>query len=244
MKIYQITDCHLSVTERAVTENLINILHHIERQADGDILLLTGDLVCDPSIERYTLFKDVIEAHTSITDIYAIAGNHDDLLMMKNVFKHSRIQIKSVVTLSHQCRLLLMDSSLKPIGNMPLGAGRVSKQSLALLRKVTRKYQAVVVIHHPVLNVGAQWFSDIGIENNQAVIDAMAPQTLGVISGHAHQYFKQNIKPQLEQIVCPATSYGFNHDNPQYERNHKIGYMAYWLDPINAQLSSTVHIMD
>ncbi|MCL1126268.1 metallophosphoesterase family protein [Shewanella surugensis] len=244
MKIYQISDCHLSLEEPTVKQNLIKVLQHIEQQADGDILLLTGDLVCDASIERYTLFKDVIEAHTCIANIYAIAGNHDDLSMMKKVFYHSRIQIKQVVKLSQTLRLLFIDSSLKPLGNMPLGAGRVSKQHLSLLKKESRKHQSVVIIHHPVINIGAQWFAQMGIENHQAVIDAIHPQTQMVISGHAHQYFKQNIKNALDQIVCPATSYGFNHDNPQYERNNNIGYMTYWFDPQKAQLTSAVKILD
>ncbi|WP_299497156.1 metallophosphoesterase [uncultured Shewanella sp.] len=246
MRIYQVSDCHLSFDDHDVKANLIQVLQHIERQADGDMLLLTGDLVSDPSIEIYTAFKAIIEAHVTLTQIYAIAGNHDDLSLMKQAFKQSAIQIKSLVRLDSDHRLLLIDSSLKPIETdaMPLGAGRVSKHALALLKKETRKQVSIVVIHHPVLNLGARWFTQIGIENHQAVINAIHPQTLAVISGHAHHYFKHSIKGSLEQIVSPATSYGFNHDCDHYEKEAVIGYMAYQFNTKTAQLTHQVCWVD
>ncbi|WP_299006795.1 metallophosphoesterase [uncultured Shewanella sp.] len=244
MKLYQISDCHLSLTDKQIEANLIRVLQHIEGQGDGDMLLITGDLVSEPSVEVYMKFKAVIEAHVTIDQIYAIAGNHDDLSLMQRVFHHSKIRIQPKVKLINGIWLLMLDSSLKPITGMPLGAGRVSKQALAQLKKETRKHPSVVIVHHPVLNVGAQWFAHIGIENHQAVIDAVHPQTLAVISGHAHRYFLENIKGSVPQIVCPATSYGFNHDCDEYEREAVIGYMGYRFDPISCQLNSQVYIVD
>ncbi|WP_298772304.1 metallophosphoesterase [uncultured Shewanella sp.] len=241
MKVYQISDCHLSLIDKEIEANLIRVLQHIERQTDGDMLLITGDLVCEPSIEVYLKFKAVIEAHVTMDRIYVIAGNHDDLSLMEQVFHHSKLQIKPKVTLDNGIELLMLDSSLKPKGAMPLGAGRVSKQALVQLEKDTREHLSVVIVHHPVINVGAQWFAHIGIENHQAVIDAIHPQTLAVISGHAHCYFNENIKDSVQQIICPATSYGFNHDCDTYEREPVIGYMGYWFNTETAQFNHQVY---
>ncbi|WP_076416240.1 metallophosphoesterase [Shewanella sp. UCD-KL12] len=235
MRIYQLSDCHLQLDNNAPGANLIQALALIEAKGDGQLLLLTGDLVCGPSIALYESFKRLIETHTSIANIYAIAGNHDDLVMMKQVFRGSRIQIKEHVHLNDDLSLCFVDSSQKPRQAMTLGAGRVSNRSLSQLRKFTRKHQSIVVIHHPVLNLGAKWFTEIGIENHFAVADAINSQTLAVVSGHAHAFFKVPL-PALKHtsndttvplFVSPATSYGFNHDKPDYEKSPNIGIMAY-----------------
>ncbi|NRB23062.1 metallophosphoesterase [Shewanella sp.] len=230
MKIYQLSDCHLQVSEAEPKLNLIRALTLIEARGDGDVLLLTGDLVCGPCVEIYTQFKAIVQAHTSIVRIFAIAGNHDDLAMMKSVFSGSRIQVKNHVHLNHGLSLCFVDSSPKPLANMPLGAGRVSRKSLSSLKQFTRKHQSIVVIHHPVVNLGAKWFTRIGIENNLDVIEAIHPQTLAILSGHAHAFFKQPIKTHgqiIPLIVSPATAYGFEHSNPDYEKNANIGIMVY-----------------
>lgn len=233
MRIYQLSDCHLQVDDNASGANLIQALALIEAKGDGQLLLLTGDLVCGPSIALYESFKQLIETHTSIANIYAIAGNHDNLAMMKQVFRGSRIQIKEHVHLKDGLSLCFVDSSQKPRQAMTLGAGRVAKKSLSQLKKLTRKHQSIVVIHHPVLNLGAKWFTEIGIENHLAVVDAIHPQTLAVISGHAHAFINQPIQKSSNKtvpiIVAPATSYGFNHNNPDFEKSNNIGMMVYEL---------------
>ena len=234
MRIYQLSDCHLQVDEEMPRANLIRALTLIEDKGDGDVLLLTGDLVCDPCLEIYAQFKAIVQAHTSTDRVYAIAGNHDDLAMMKSVFSGSRIQVKNHVHLGDGLSLCFVDSSQKPLSNMSLGAGRVSTKALSTLKKFTRKYQSIVVIHHPVVNLGAKWFTQIGIENNLDVIEAIHPQTLAILSGHAHGFFKQPIKNRgkiIPLIVSPATSYGFEHANPNYEKNNNIAIMVYDLNP-------------
>ncbi|PSU50168.1 hypothetical protein C9J12_05370 [Photobacterium frigidiphilum] len=227
MKIYQVSDCHLQAGNTEASANLVRALQHIERNGDGAILLLTGDLVCNPSVDVYEHFREIIEAHVSIREIYAIAGNHDDFEMMKAVFKSSRIMVKKTVKLAIGCRLIFVDSSQKPLTNMPLGSGRVSNKDLSLLKKWSRKTASIVVVHHPVVDVGTEWFTQIGIENKAAVVRAIHHHTLSVISGHAHSFFKVPLKEGTSQIVCPATCYGFDHANPCYERNEEIGIMSY-----------------
>lgn len=257
MTIYQISDCHLAENDSSTQNNLIQALTLIEKCGDGELLLLTGDLVCCPSSALYEQFMRIVQSNTSIEQIYAIAGNHDDLAMMKSVFNHSRIQLKDHIHLKNGVSVCFVDSSKNPLSNMPLGAGRVSNQAVSTLKKFTRRHQSIVVIHHPVLNVGAKWFTQIGIENNLDVIKAIHPQTIAVISGHAHAFFNQPIyrqsshnqsnnkefnhqgshhkqaskqhKHTIPQIISPATSYGFEHANPAYEKNTNIGIMAYML---------------
>ncbi|WP_077752944.1 metallophosphoesterase family protein [Shewanella psychrophila] len=234
MRIYQLSDCHLHLGDEASRANLIRALTTIEEADDGDVLLLTGDLICGPCVEIYTQFKAIVQAHTSIVKIFAIAGNHDDLAMMKSVFSDSRIQVKDHVHLNDNLSLCFVDSSQKPLSNMSLGGGRVSTKALSALKKFTRKHRSIVVIHHPVVNLGAKWFTEIGIENNLAVMEAIHPQTLAILSGHAHAFFKEPIKIQeriIPLIVSPATSYGFEHTNPSYEKNTNIGIMAFDLVP-------------
>jgi 3',5'-cyclic-AMP phosphodiesterase len=232
MKIYQVSDCHLQIDNTEASTNLARALQQIEGNGDGAILLLTGDLVCNPSVDAYEHFRDIIEAHVSIREIYAIAGNHDDFQMMQAVFNGSRILIKKTVKLVNGCRLIFVDSSKKPLTNMPLGSGRISNKDLSLLKKLSRKTPSIVVVHHPVVDVGTEWFTQIGIENKAAAVRAIHPLTLSVISGHAHSFFKVPVKEGVSQIVCPATCYGFDHANPCYERNEEIGIMSYEIESV------------
>jgi Icc protein len=232
MKIYQVSDCHLQIDNTEASTNLVRALEDMEGNDDGTILLLTGDLVCNPSVEVYEHFREIIETHVSISEIYAIAGNHDDFEMMKAVFNGSRIMVKKTVKLANGCRLIFVDSSQKPLTNMPLGSGRVSNKDLSSLKKFSRKTPSIVVVHHPVVDVGTEWFIQIGIENKAAVVRAIHHQTLSVISGHAHSFFKVPVKEGISQVVCPATCYGFDHTNPCYERNEDIGIMFYDIERV------------
>lgn len=257
-RIYQLSDCHLSAEETQPTERLIYILNQIEQNrvsttcsrltfnGEQDILLLTGDLVCQPTLALYQAFKAAVETHTSISHIYAIAGNHDDRDLMKTAFQGSRIQMRSRIPLDHQCQIICLDSSDKPFSEMALGSGRLAKRGLSALKSQSRKKQSIVVIHHPLLNVGAQWFQEIGIENNLKVMDAIHPQTIAVLSGHAHAHFDLTLADQVPQRVCPATSYGFNHDVDDYQRTDQIGFMCHILksEEPNKTLHSSAYVFE
>lgn len=246
-RIFQISDCHYNASDLDAKKRLIFILERIEHQrlanasrTEHDILLLTGDLVCSPTQALYLDFMQVIESHSTFSSIYAIPGNHDCKALMALAFKDSRIQIKPKVRLSAHCQLLLCDSSDKPLAKMALGSGRLSKRSLQFLKKETRKKNSLVVVHHPIDNIGADWFQTIGIENHAQVRQSIRPRTLAIISGHAHQYFNETVQvgPTLQkipQLIAPATCYGFDHRVPEYQRSTTVGYMVYDITQLNTR---------
>lgn len=247
-RLFQISDCHYSASDPNAKKRLIWILEHIEQQRatyantsqkEHDILLITGDLVCDPTQALYGEFKQVIESCSTFSKIYTIPGNHDCRTLMARAFKDSRLHIKSKIRLSEHCQVLLCDSSDKPLSDMALGSGRLSERTLQFLKKETRKKSSLVVVHHPIENFGADWIQTIGIENHVKVRQSIHPQTLAVISGHAHQYFETNVQvgsplKGVPQLVSPATCYGFNHQIPEYQRTATIGYMVYEVNKLRS----------
>ncbi|MGF1756070.1 metallophosphoesterase [Vibrio makurazakiensis] len=263
--IYQISDCHLNTEDAQAEHSLIFVLNQIENsrtaddcyqegEQDNDILLITGDLVCSPTFELYVAFKRIIETHCSFKRIFAIAGNHDQRELMAIAFADSHIQVTHQLNLGKQCQLLFVDSSDKPLSGMALGSGRVAQRGLEAIKKNTRKKPSLVIIHHPIVNLGAEWFQKIGIENHLAVRRAIHPQSIAVVSGHAHGYFKHALTPnrltenepdqtQLHQIVCPATCYGFDHKQADYKRTSTIGYIEYHLSQVDREpkLEHAVH---
>ncbi|MBY5948873.1 metallophosphoesterase family protein [Photobacterium rosenbergii] len=229
MKIYQITDTHLAEDSNELDTNLIRLLDIVNQDMDEKVLLLTGDLANAAVPTAYQRIRTYLEACESITHCYALAGNHDDLNVMKACFKGSKIKIRKSAIVNG-LPFHFLDTSQKPLGSdMELGAGRVTNREIAALRKAIRKTPKLIVSHHPLLDVSGQWFKQIGIENQADVVRCFNHKRT-VISGHAHHYF--DIKQgNVRQLVGIASAYGFEHQSNTPQRNDCLGmsiYKAIW----------------
>lgn len=155
--VFQISDCHLS--DESSFQNLEKALNVANADSDCDTILLTGDICCGPKSGDYTKLLSFVSQHVdSKKQVYAIAGNHDDIVLMKDELKGSLIQVVD------QCEIagrdfIFLDSSQKPIdAQHPLGSGRIDNRGIAHLRKqIRKKKDPIVVVHHPVIRVGSNW---------------------------------------------------------------------------------------
>ncbi|MGF1700823.1 metallophosphoesterase [Photobacterium makurazakiensis] len=225
MKVFQITDTHLAKTAGEHDANLEKLLNIVDQDPEESILLLTGDLANDAVPAAYNRLKSSIEKRANISHCFALAGNHDDLNCMKACFKDSKIQIKQTANIDG-IPFHFLDTSKKPLGTeLALGAGRVARKEMAALKKTIRKKQAVIVCHHPILDVSNQWFKQIGIENQNQLIHAFKTKQM-IISGHAHHYFEIQ-QGNIQQFVGISSSYGFEHDIVQPKRTAKVGMTVY-----------------
>ena len=78
--------------------NLIRLLDIVDRDKDEKVLLLTGDLANAAVPAAYQRIRTYLEACESITHCYALAGNHDDLNVMRTCFKGCKIKIRRSAT--------------------------------------------------------------------------------------------------------------------------------------------------
>ncbi|MGF1684048.1 metallophosphoesterase family protein [Photobacterium minamisatsumaniensis] len=235
MKVFQITDTHLTKTAGEHDANLEKLLNIVDQDPEESILLLTGDLANDAVPAAYNRLKSSIEKRANISHCFALAGNHDDLNCMKACFKDSKIQIKQTANING-IPFHFLDTSKKPLGTeLALGAGRVARKEMAALKKTIRKKQAVIVCHHPILDVSNQWFKQIGIENQNQLIHAFKTKQM-IISGHAHHYFEIQ-QGNIQQFVGISSSYGFEHDSSTPQRTNMAGMTIYNVEVTNSQIS-------
>ncbi|MGF1832084.1 metallophosphoesterase [Photobacterium angustum] len=219
-KIIQISDCHYNLDSDKNTENLIHTLNYISKMS-FDYLFITGDICESPSIKKYENFYRIISKYIKFQRVYAIAGNHDDLDMMKTAFHDTLIKIDNNVMIE-DINFLFIDSSLKPIKNMKLGAGRIGNNDIEKIYNSTK--ETAIVVHHPIFKNDCEWFDNIGIENQEEVANAVLKnkKIKNIICGHGHSFIENEVE-HITQTMSPSTSYGFDHNSKTFKKNNNFG---------------------
>lgn len=225
--IIQISDCHFNTKNKVSKENLEHILMFIGN-LKFDYLFITGDICESPSIEQYQIFSEILSKYITSSHIYAIAGNHDDLEMMRSAFIGTSINIDDYLSIG-DFDFLFIDSSKKPNSSMPLGAGRVSNRDIKRIEM--SKKETAIVIHHPIFPIDSDWLNKIGIENQNDVAEAVLNNNKiqHVMCGHGHSFVKLK-RGHVMQTMSPSTSYGFYHDSKTFSKNNVTGAVLIEVD--------------
>ncbi|PMG45047.1 phosphoesterase [Vibrio lentus] len=220
--VYQISDCHLS--DESSYENLRKALEYVSKDTKCETIFLTGDICCNPKPGDYIRLEAFIRQHIHDKSIYAIAGNHDDSRLMRNELKGSTIFVTDKAIVCER-QFLFLDSSYKPLDSRhPLGSGRIDNRGMTRLKRQLRKTSSpIVVIHHPVIPVGAEWMKVICLENDVDVMSLLRKHSArDVICGHGHDGITVT-QQGVTQYMAPATAYGFDHSINEYNRSEKVG---------------------
>lgn len=220
--IYQISDCHLS--DESSYENLRRALEYVSKDTACKTIFLTGDICCNPKSGDYVRLEGFIREHINEQSIYAIAGNHDDSGLMHKELKGSTVFVTNKATVCKR-EFVFLDSSYKPLDTRhPLGSGRIDNRGMAQLKQQLRKANdPIVVVHHPVIPVGADWMKAICLENDADVMNVLRKYRVrDVICGHGHDGITAT-QQGITQYMAPSTAYGFDHSINEYNRSEKIG---------------------
>ncbi|PML57805.1 metallophosphoesterase family protein [Vibrio lentus] len=220
--VYQISDCHLS--DESSYENLRRALEFVNKDTNCETIFLTGDICCNPKSGDYVRLEAFIRQHIGDQSIYAIAGNHDDSDLMSTELKGSTIFVTDKATVCER-QFLFLDSSYKPLDSRhPLGSGRIDNRGMTKLKQQLRKANnPIIVIHHPVIPVGAEWMKVICLENDVDVMSLLRKHSVrDVICGHGHDGITVT-QQGVTQYMAPSTSYGFDHSINEYNRSEKVG---------------------
>lgn len=220
--IYQISDCHLS--DKSSYENLRRALEYVSKDTACKTIFLTGDICCNPKPGDYIRLETFIRQHISEQSIYAITGNHDDSCLMRKELKGSTIFVTDK-TMINEREFVFLDSSYKPLDtHHPLGSGRIDNRGMTKLKQQLRKANnPIVVIHHPVIPVGAEWMKAIRLENDADVMKVLRKYRVrDVICGHGHDGISAK-QQEITQYMAPSTAYGFDHSISEYNRSEKVG---------------------
>lgn len=191
VSILQITDMHImsapgerfygidtELTFRAVLEQAFADNKFI------DLILLTGDLVQQPSLSSYQRILTILEPYH--TRCLCLPGNHDDYELMQQILNTDDIRCKPQVFLKNW-QILCLNSQ---IPGDP--GGHLASRELSFMEDCLRKNPAhptLIAVHHHCLKIGSDWMDTMMIDNSQDFLSIAAkyPQVKAITFGHVHQ---------------------------------------------------------
>ena len=214
----QISDCHIDDNAQTMGvnshENLIKVVDKIVT-LQSDALLISGDLTHNGTPYSYKKLKEILSPIE--TDIFVIAGNHDDSDNLASEFGACLFD-----------RIALDAWDIINIDSVQIGktSGFVTTNALTALDQQLQHSNAkynLIVLHHPIVAMNSEWDDALSLENPQdlfAVLDKH-PKVQAVLFGHAHESVEFD-KNGLKIIACPSTATQFNDEQ-------RIGFNYYTL---------------
>jgi Icc protein len=205
-KVLQISDTHLRAEVNTPADNDpdASLAASIEaaRTIDADLVLLTGDLADDGSLEALERLRDLIGVFAA--PVLAVAGNHDIIDNVHAVFGDAD-------TAEVGAWRVVAVESLIP-GEVH---GSVDVDDLVRRLEALDDRPTVVAIHHPPRSTSThQWFQLVGAVQMLAAVSEH-PGVRAVVSGHLHEAFHLH-EAGLELCGAPSTYYAIEHRGDQW----------------------------
>lgn len=209
--VVQLTDSHLfaeadgtllGMPTRASLDAVVERV--LIEQPAIDLVLATGDLSQDGTVESYQAFREASERLNA--PVRWIPGNHDELREMAIAAQNSDF-LEPVVDVGNW-RVTMLDSAVS--GSVPgyLQDGQLQLLAQAL-SEAPERHHLVCLHHHPV-PIGAVWMEPIGLRNPEALFSVLDrfPQVRAVLWGHVHQEFDQ-LRDGVRLMASPSTCIQF-----------------------------------
>lgn len=209
--LVQLTDSHLfaeadgKLLGIATAQSLQCVVDLVlEEQPQIDLILATGDLSQDGSLESYRQFRELSERIDA--PVRWCPGNHDELAAMEEATRHS--DMMAPVLDIGEWRVILLDT-LVP-GQVH---GMLRDDQLALLeqslQEAPERHHLVCLHHHPVIT-GSRWMDTIGLHNHDAFFNVLDRYRCvrAVLWGHIHQEFDA-VRDGVRLLATPSTGLQF-----------------------------------
>ena len=204
--ILQISDTHLRSAPHTPADNDpdASLLATIEAVHDvhADLVVLTGDLADDGSLEAIERLRTVVDGLSS--SLLAVAGNHDDVDNVRTVFGNldtvevGRWRVMGVETI---------------VPGQDHGSIDVEQLCARLDRLDDRP--TLLALHHPPRSPSTNpMFQLIGAESMLAALRDR-PHVRAIVSGHLHEVFDCN-DGDLALYGAPSSWYAIEHRGNDY----------------------------
>ncbi|KAI2691828.1 3',5'-cyclic-AMP phosphodiesterase [Pseudomonas sp. TNT3] len=222
--LVQLSDSHLfaeadgTLLGMNTRDSLMKVIELVRAQQPKiDLIVASGDLSQDGTLESYQLFRDL----TRQLDAPArwIPGNHDEPHIMAEAAVQSAL-LEPVVDLGNW-RITLLDSAVP--GSVP---GYLQDEQLQLLARslseAPERHHLVCFHHHPV-SIGCVWMEPIGLRNPEALFAVLDrfPQVRAVLWGHVHQEIDRE-RNGVRLMASPSTCIQFEPGSEEF----KVGDQA------------------
>lgn len=225
IRIVQITDPHLFATDNHclmgvnTRTSFLKVLaaanQHIE---NADVLLFTGDLSQDKTVEAYSWLNNHLQ--TLQRSYYWLAGNHDDLDNMRIALQsHPDVLTNKVISLG-SWQIIMLNSAIP--GKVP---GYLEASELTLLEQqlAAEPYRySLICLHHPAIDTGSQWLDKLQLINAAEFLKILQkyPNARCILCGHIHQILRKSIHHQLF-LATPSTCVQFKPHSEQFALDKK-----------------------
>ena len=210
--VAQITDTHLFANQDGqlyginTRDSLQAVIEHVLTNLPKlDLLLVTGDLVHDETMDGYLVLREFVD--NMGVSAYFLPGNHDDPVMMQEVFPNvTRNGITSVQ--QGQWSVVMLDSSIP--GRVE---GEITSDNLHALvdcLQANRDKHAFIALHHHVIDVQSAWLDELSLRNNREFLKLLNdfPNVKVVLNGHIHQELDEQ-RNSIRFLGSPSTCFQF-----------------------------------
>jgi Icc protein len=228
--LVQLSDSHLfaeadgALLGMTTRDSLTAVVDRVlAEQPQIDLVLATGDLSQDGTVESYQAFRQASERLDAPKRW--LPGNHDELREMAIAAQQSDV-LDPVVDIGNW-RVTMLDSAVP--GSVP---GYLEDKQLQLLAQALseapQRHHLICLHHHPV-PIGAAWMEPIGLRNPDALFSVLErfPQARALLWGHVHQEFDQ-MRDGLRLMASPSTCIQFAPNSEDFALDAKApGYR--WL---------------
>ena len=194
ISIVQITDTHILAEDATLfheydtSASLNNVIKQIKNvEQDTDLVLLTGDLVHEPTKASYQKLADSLSSLTA--PLYCLPGNHDNPETMQYIMGTNGVDASKLVKLGNWL-LILLNSHVTGEHS-----GLLSEDELSFLHNSLHKYSdlhCLIALHHQPVSINSSWMDSMNLRNANAffkIIDQFK-QVKAIIWGHIHQEFE------------------------------------------------------
>jgi Icc protein len=212
LRIVQITDTHLFADRHGCllglnTEtSLRTVISSVwAQQMPADLILATGDLVHDGTVEAYRRIFSHLEEFG--IPVYCLPGNHDEAETLRNTMESGLLHYIDHVHHGNW-HFIFLNSTLPGKDGGHLGSAVL--QALDRHLCSASNTHTLVCLHHQPVMMGSRWLDSMAVDNADeffAIIDRH-PQVRGILWGHVHQQFDR-MRKGVRLMASPSTCVQF-----------------------------------
>lgn len=212
LRVVQISDSHLfagtdgQLLGLRTEDSLRLVLEKVRReQPHIDVVLATGDISQDASVDAYTRFH----AHMAGLGApsYWLQGNHDVTApMLQTLGGHAHLS--PCVVVAGNWRIIMLNSSVEH--QVP---GKFTAAELAFLAQAledSREHHVMVCLHHHPVPMGCKWLDTQVVRNAGeflGVVDRFS-HIRAIVWGHVHQA-SDTLRNGVRMLSAPSTCVQF-----------------------------------